>query len=207
MLGVDPPPAASTLVMPAPSMPDDATDVVAALGRRPDVLAARARAAEASASLDLEIGAAVARPAAGGRLQANRGRGHGGGGRRQPARSSTERDARALAAGEQRAAADDALHVERAARAQATRARRGPGLAAEAQRVQRDLVVPAEIARRAARTSFREGAGDVLRLLDAERVYVDATGAAIDVSSMRPSPPSGPASPPGRFGREHPEST
>jgi cobalt-zinc-cadmium efflux system outer membrane protein len=44
-----------------------------------------------------------------------------------------------------------------------------------------ELLEPAEEVRRAARASFREGAADVLRLIDAERVYADVRRAAIEL--------------------------
>ena len=44
-----------------------------------------------------------------------------------------------------------------------------------------DLLRPAEAVRRAARAAFREGAADVLKLIDAERVYVDVQRAAIEL--------------------------
>jgi outer membrane protein TolC len=45
----------------------------------------------------------------------------------------------------------------------------------------KELLEPAEEVRRAARASFREGAADVLRLIDAERVYADVRRAAIEL--------------------------
>ena len=65
----------------------------------------------------------------------------------------------------------DAASVIRAARTIADRAD------ASAQ----DLLEPAEEVRRAARTAFREGTADVLKLIDAERVYADVHRAAIDL--------------------------
>ena len=44
-------------------------------------------------------------------------------------------------------------------------------LAAQVARVERDLLGPAAGVRNAARATFREGATDVLKLVDAERVY------------------------------------
>jgi cobalt-zinc-cadmium efflux system outer membrane protein len=44
-----------------------------------------------------------------------------------------------------------------------------------------ELLEPAEEVRRAALSSFREGAADVLRLIDAERVYADVRRAAIEL--------------------------
>ena len=41
--------------------------------------------------------------------------------------------------------------------------------------------MPAEGVRSAARATFREGAADMLRLIDAERVYADVRRAALDL--------------------------
>lgn len=90
--------------------------------------------------------------------------------------------ARALADG-QRAAAEHELTATRqrlttlltaAREAAATLARRAADLDAT-------LVTPARGARDAARAAFAAGALDVLRLVDAERLYVDAATAALDL--------------------------
>jgi cobalt-zinc-cadmium efflux system outer membrane protein len=54
-------------------------------------------------------------------------------------------------------------------------------LAARAARAEEDLLVPADGVRSAARATFREGAADMLRLIDAERVYADVRRAALDL--------------------------
>ncbi|MFN8058966.1 MAG: TolC family protein [Vicinamibacterales bacterium] len=54
-------------------------------------------------------------------------------------------------------------------------------LAEQASRVERDLLTPAEGVRNAARATFREGATDVLKLVDAERVYADVRREALAV--------------------------
>jgi cobalt-zinc-cadmium efflux system outer membrane protein len=66
---------------------------------------------------------------------------------------------------------NDAAALIRAAATIADRARRAPA----------ELLSPAENVRRAARASFREGAADVLKLIDAERVYADVQRAAIEL--------------------------
>ena len=94
------------------------------------------------------------------------------------------RGARAIALGqaEQVAAEQEALEAVRRARAEAlARVAEARLLAERAVRVEQDVLVPAEVAWRAALTSFREGAGDVLRLLDAERVYGEARRDAQDL--------------------------
>jgi outer membrane protein, heavy metal efflux system len=65
----------------------------------------------------------------------------------------------------------DATSLLRAAQAITERARMAPG----------DLLEPAEDVRHAARAAFREGAADVLKLIDAERVYADVQRAAIEL--------------------------
>ena len=54
-------------------------------------------------------------------------------------------------------------------------------LAARADRAGRDLLPPAEAVRNAALATFREGTIDVLKLIDAERVYADVRKAALEL--------------------------
>lgn len=54
-------------------------------------------------------------------------------------------------------------------------------LAEQAGRAPVELLAPAEGVRTAARSSFREGAADVLKLVDAERVYLDARREALQL--------------------------
>lgn len=54
-------------------------------------------------------------------------------------------------------------------------------LGEQAARIDRDLVEPAGVVRAAARSAFVEGRGDVLQLVDAERVYGDATREALEL--------------------------
>ena len=67
--------------------------------------------------------------------------------------------------------ATDAASVLRAAQTIADQASRAP----------HELLEPAEEVRRAALAAFREGTADVLKLIDAERVYADVHRAAIDL--------------------------
>jgi cobalt-zinc-cadmium efflux system outer membrane protein len=88
----------------------------------------------------------------------------------------------ARAAGVERAAvADrDALVVQLTADT-ASLLRASRTAAEQAARVELDLLAPAEGVRRSARAAFREGTADVLKLIDAERVYADVQRAAIDL--------------------------
>lgn len=54
-------------------------------------------------------------------------------------------------------------------------------ISARARLAPAELLEPAETVRRAARAAFREGAADVLRLIDAERVYADVRRVAIEL--------------------------
>ncbi|MGD9904253.1 MAG: TolC family protein [Vicinamibacterales bacterium] len=90
--------------------------------------------------------------------------------------------ARALAEGQQRAATLDRDATER--RLRGLLAATWPvavTLAERARTAATILVEPAGAAREAARAAFAAGALDVLRLVDAERVFIDATLAALDL--------------------------
>jgi len=54
-------------------------------------------------------------------------------------------------------------------------------LSAQAARIEGDLVAPAAVVRTAARSAFIEGRGDVLQLVDAERVYGEASREALEL--------------------------
>ncbi|MEP7118640.1 MAG: TolC family protein, partial [Acidobacteriota bacterium] len=54
-------------------------------------------------------------------------------------------------------------------------------LADRSARTDRELLTPADAVRTAARSAFREGAVDVVRLLDAERVYSEVRRAALEL--------------------------
>ena len=54
-------------------------------------------------------------------------------------------------------------------------------IADRAEHVRADLLEPADRVRNAARSAFREGGADLLRVIDAERVYSDVQRAAVDL--------------------------
>ncbi|MCC6990451.1 MAG: TolC family protein, partial [Acidobacteria bacterium] len=84
--------------------------------------------------------------------------------------------ARALAEGQLRAAEQERDAAERRLRGALTSARTAATtLSSRAAEAQAQLVEPARGARDAARAAFTAGALDVLRLVDAERVFIDAT--------------------------------
>lgn len=90
--------------------------------------------------------------------------------------------ASARAAGEARAAAAerDALASQLASDAGALIAT-AQALSDRSSRATKELLEPADVVRNAARASFQEGSADVLRLIDAERVYSDVRRAALEL--------------------------
>jgi outer membrane protein TolC len=54
-------------------------------------------------------------------------------------------------------------------------------IADRAEHVRTDLLEPADRVRNAARSAFREGGTDLMRVIDAERVYGDVQRAAVDL--------------------------
>ena len=88
----------------------------------------------------------------------------------------------ALAAGDHAAALSDVAAAEARALADARVVFDAAAtLGTLAARVDDDLLRPAELVRTAARSAFREGATDILALVDAERVYVDARREAVQL--------------------------
>ncbi|HQR67403.1 MAG TPA: TolC family protein, partial [Thermoanaerobaculia bacterium] len=87
-------------------------------------------------------------------------------------------EAEERAAGAELASLEARLLAEGAAQIAAARE-----LRARALTVEEDLVRPAEGARDAATAAFREGAADVLRLVDARRLYLEARREALDLTA------------------------
>lgn len=88
----------------------------------------------------------------------------------------------AKATGEERAAqAEREAVARRLASEAATLIATAQALSQRAARSARELLEPADAVRSAARAAFREGTADVLRLIDAERVYGDVRRAAIEL--------------------------
>lgn len=88
--------------------------------------------------------------------------------------------ARALSSQQAAAAERDALVYQLTADAEAL-TRAAQTMTDRAGRAPMELLAPAEGVRRAALASFREGAVDVLKLIDAERVYTEVNRAAIEL--------------------------
>ena len=92
------------------------------------------------------------------------------------------RSGTAKALGEERAAAAerDATALRLASEAAAL-IRTAQTLSERSARATRELIAPADAVRNAARAAFREGTVDVLRLIDAERVYSDVRRADLEL--------------------------
>jgi cobalt-zinc-cadmium efflux system outer membrane protein len=184
-IGATAPLPASALVEPAPLEPPALAGekLAAAVGRTPEVLAAEAVAERAREQAAYERARRLPEPIV-------------TGGYKRTAGFDTavlgvsvvlplfdrNQSAAARAHGEERSAAaerdalvfqltSDAAALIRAAGELTHRARLTPA----------ELLAPAEEVRRAARAAFREGTADVLKLIDAERVYADVRRAAIEL--------------------------
>jgi cobalt-zinc-cadmium efflux system outer membrane protein len=185
LVGAPVPIAASQLVAPvsvaAPAR--DAVVVADAVGRLPEIVAARARVERARSVTALERARRTPDPAvtAGYKRTAGQNTTVFGVGIAVPL---FERNGQAVAraTAEERAAAREleALTLRATADA-ASLLDAAAALAARAARAEEDLLVPADGVRSAARATFREGAADMLRLIDAERVYADVRRAALDL--------------------------
>jgi cobalt-zinc-cadmium efflux system outer membrane protein len=174
---------AGALVLPALPPPLTAGDLATAIERRPDVAAARGRVGEARAALAAARAVRVPELLVSGGYKRTAGvdtgvaavsvavplfdRNAGGLARASGEVTAAEQE---LAFVRARAAADAGALLASAAR-----------LAGFAATVERDQVAPAAIVQSAARAAFNEGAGDVLRLVDAERVLADARRDLLDI--------------------------
>lgn len=172
----------ATLVEPQPPrLPEAALDD--ALGRRPDVAAARAQLLRAQQALALERARGTPDVVVAGGWKRTEGSHTGVVGLSIPLPLSDRNEsAIARATGEVEAAAREVAAVEAAARAEMSSSlREAHALIGRLGGVDAMLVDPAEIVRRAARAALREGSGDVLRLVDAERVATEARREALEL--------------------------
>jgi len=178
--------AAEQLVMPSlPPAPngDNPVALAAAVSRHPDVVAAAARLHRAEQSLAIENARRLPDPAFTTGYKRTLG---------IPTMVAAVTAAvplfdrnsvgRVVAGGAVKAAAAE----QDAARARvsseiAVLSRTAATLRDRAARADRDLLEPARIVREAARASFREGTVDVLKLIDAERVYSEVGRVAMDL--------------------------
>jgi len=180
--------APSRLVEPAlPGIPDGDADALArlALERRPEVSRARARVAQAREAARFERARRIPTVALTAGYKRSFGLDTGVAGLVIPlplfdlnAGNVARAEAEAKAAEAELASLESRLLAGGAAQIVAARE-----LLARALTVETDLVGPAEGARDAASAAFREGASDVLRLVDARRLYLDARREALDLTA------------------------
>ncbi len=178
--------APARLVAPVlPPIPEGDADTLAHLGlaRRPEVAAARARVEQAREASRLERARRVPTLALTAGYKRTFGLDTGIAGLAIPlpifdanAGNVARAEAEEQAAQSRLTALESRLLAGGAAQIAAARE-----LRARALTVEEDLVRPAEGARDAATAAFREGASDVLRLVDARRLYLDARREALDL--------------------------
>lgn len=173
------------LALPPPPPAPGAIDDDAALRRRPDVVSAERAVSAARQALRLEDARAVPDPAVNAGLKRTVGYNTGLFTVTMPVPLfNHNRAARIVAQGQVTAAELELAATERRARGDLVAARAAAQrLAERARDIRSRLVDPARGARDAARAAFATGAGDVLRLVDAERVFADAALIAIDLET------------------------
>jgi cobalt-zinc-cadmium efflux system outer membrane protein len=174
------------LVEPLLSLPasgDPSTLAATAIERRPELAAARARLERARTSVALERAQRVPDVMVVGGYKRTAGLDTGVFAVQVPIPLS-DRNTAAIsrAEGELRAAQLDLDAITRALIGETeVTLRAATALVSRASGADRDLIQPAEIVRQAARASFREGAGEVLRLVEADRGWVEAQREALDL--------------------------
>lgn len=173
------------LALPPPPPAPGAIDDDAALRRRPDVVSAERAVSAARQALRLEDARAVPDPAVNAGLKRTVGYNTGLFTVTMPVPLfNHNRAARIVAQGQVTAAELELAATERRARGDLVAARAAAQrLAERARDIRSRLVDPARGARDAARAAFATGVGDVLRLVDAERVFADAALIAIDLET------------------------
>jgi cobalt-zinc-cadmium efflux system outer membrane protein len=151
--------------------------------KRPDVIAARARVARAEALLAMESARRVPDVTVTAGYKRTSGFDTGVAAVTMPINLfDRNRAAVSLAAGEVSAARSDLERTQQAGLADAQSAVAAAArLADQAASASRDLLDPASIVREAARAAYVEGRGDVLQLVDAERVFAEASREVIDL--------------------------
>ncbi len=180
--GLDP----GQLVMPAQraAPAGSAADLaLRAVERSPDVQAAKAREARAAKTLSLEQAQRVPNLDVVGGYKRTGGFDTAvlGVAMAIPLFDRNER-AIATAGGETRAAASDRAAVEQRVAADARAIfDASQSLADRARRVDEELLAPAALVRLAARTSYSEGAANIVAMVDADRVYLDARREVLQV--------------------------
>lgn len=153
------------------------------LRKRPDLIAAQARVARAEAALALERARGVPDVTVTAGYKRTSGFDTGVAAVTVPITLfDRNRAAVSVAAGEVSAARAELERTQQVAQADTeTYLASANRLAGQAASANRDLLEPAAIVREAARASYAEGRGDVLQLVDAERVFAEASREVIEL--------------------------
>lgn len=177
--------AAEQLVVPASISPPaaDGDAIAAAIERHPEVLAASARIARADRTVALERARRLPDPAVTTGFKQTLGIGTIVAAITTSIPLFDRNDAsRATALGELRAATAERNAARMRLTSEAsTLVNTALALADRSRRAQAELLAPSEGVRTAARVAFEEGAVDVLKLIDAERVYADVNRIVLDL--------------------------
>jgi outer membrane protein, heavy metal efflux system len=186
LIGAATPVVAAQLVSPAPLAPPTVSDeaLAASVDQRPDLLLAAARISRARLAAELEHQRRLPDPSISAGYKRTQGQNTAVAGVIVAVPLFDHNaQARAVADANVRAASldRDAAHARAVAEARATMAA-ASAFAESLARVQRDLLTPAEGVRNAAQAMFREGATDVLKLVDAERIYADVRREALSLA-------------------------
>jgi outer membrane protein, heavy metal efflux system len=173
-----------TVAVPALASPDLDATVAASLAGRPDVRLAAARVEGSRQSLRFEQSRGVPDLSITGGLKRTSGYDTGVAAVFVPLPLFERNKAAVVVAQGNVAAAElELAQVERLAAGEARSALvAARELAERSARVPAELIDPAAVVRTAARSAFQSGAGDVLRLVDAERVYAEARMTVGDLS-------------------------
>ncbi len=186
LVGTGTPLVASQLVAPSPVAPPNVSPdtLDAAIDKRPDLMLASTRMERARLAAELEHLRRLPDPSVSAGYKRTQGK-------NTAVASVTvavpvfdrNGQARALADASVRAAAleRDAAHARAVAEVRSATAA-ATALADSLVRVRRDLLGSAEGVRNAAQAMFREGATDVLKLVDAERIYADVRREALSLA-------------------------
>ncbi len=169
--------------VPLPTAALPSTADRAQIEKRPDVIAAQARVARAEAALRIERARRVPDVTVTGGYKRTSGFDTGVAGVTLPiSLFDRNRAAVALASGEVSAARSELERTRQMAQAEVeAQLAAAARLAEQAASVSRDLLEPASIVREAARASYVEGRGDALQLVDAERVFAEASREVIEL--------------------------
>jgi cobalt-zinc-cadmium efflux system outer membrane protein len=184
-IGAPAPLIASQLVEPMPLAPPrgDAASIAAAVARHPEVLTADARIIRARQQGELEHARRLPDPiiTAGYKRTGGFDSGVAAVMMTMPLFDRNGANVARARGEESAAAAERELTVRRLASEATALISVARTLTARADRAPEDLLQPAESVRNAALATFREGTADVLKLIDAERVYADVRRAALEL--------------------------